>query len=75
MAILSYFTRFTTKRGNVGSWNSGLEKEHILETYSAHLQKSWNFTKARFGINKKYWRKNQPEGAHTLATRVRGAPT
>ena len=23
---------------------------------------------------KKYWRKNQPDGAHTLATRVGGAP-
>ena len=28
-----------------------------------------------FGINKKYWRKNQPKGAHTLATRVEGAAT
>ena len=26
MAILSYFTRFTMKRGNAGSWNSGLER-------------------------------------------------
>ena len=33
------------KRENVGSWNSGLEKEQILEAYSAQLQKSWNFTK------------------------------
>ena len=23
-----------------------------------------------FGINKKYWRKNQDQGAHTLSTRV-----
>ena len=29
---------------------------------------------ARFGINKKYWRKNQPEGAHTLAMRVGARP-
>ncbi|KAI5013044.1 hypothetical protein ZWY2020_027998 [Hordeum vulgare] len=28
------------KRENAGSWNSGLEKEQILETYSAQLQKS-----------------------------------
>ena len=41
------------KRGNAGSWNSRLEKEQILETYSAQLQKSWNFTEARFGIYKK----------------------
>ena len=27
-----------------------------------------------FGIYKKYWRKNQGQGAHTLATRVGGAP-
>ena len=26
MAILSYFTRFTMKRGNAGSWNSGWER-------------------------------------------------
>ena len=29
----------------------------------------------RFGINKKYWRKNQPKGAQTLATRVGVHPT
>ena len=40
MAILSYFTRFIMKRENAGSWDSGLEKEKILETYSAQLQKS-----------------------------------
>ena len=40
MAILSYFTRFNMKRENVGSWDSGLEKEQILDTYSAQLQKS-----------------------------------
>ena len=40
MAILCYFTRFTMNRGNAGTWNSGLEKEQILETYSAQLQKS-----------------------------------
>ena len=28
------------RRENAGSWNSGLEKEQILETYSAQLQKS-----------------------------------
>ena len=27
-----------------------------------------------FGINKKYWAKKLPEGGHTLATRVGGAP-
>ncbi|XP_073352059.1 uncharacterized protein [Aegilops tauschii subsp. strangulata] len=28
------------RRENAGSWNSGLENEQILETYSAQLQKS-----------------------------------
>ena len=55
MAILSYFTRFKMKRENAGSWDSGLEKEQILETYSAQLQKSWNSMKVIFGINKNYW--------------------
>ena len=40
MAILSYFTRFDIKRENADSWDSGLEKEQILKTYSTQLQKS-----------------------------------
>ena len=74
MAILSYFTRFIMKRENAGSWDSGLEKEQILETYSTQLQKSWNCTKVIFRINKNYWAKEVPEGAHTLATRVGARP-
>ena len=31
---------------------------------------TWNFTENIFGINKKYWRKNQGQGAHTVSTRV-----
>ena len=62
------------KRENAGSWNSGLEKEQILDTYSAQSQKSWNFTEVIFGINKNYWAKKVPEGAHTLATRVGSCP-
>ena len=62
------------KRENAGSWNSGLEKEQILETYSAQLQKSWNSREVIFGIYKKYWAKKIPEGAHTLATRVGARP-
>ena len=34
------FYKVYIKRENGGSWNSGLEKEQILETYSAQLQKS-----------------------------------
>ena len=52
------FYKVYMKRENAGSWNSGLEKEQILETYSAQLQKPWDGTEAVFGINKKYWRKN-----------------
>ena len=68
------FYKVYMKRENTGSWDSGMEKEQILETYSAQLQKSRNFTEAIFGINKKYWRKNQPEGGHPPSTRVGGAP-
>ena len=57
------FYKVYMKREYAGSWNAGLEKEQILETYFAQLQKSWHFTEAVFGINKKYWRQNQPEGA------------
>ena len=68
------FYKVYMKRENPGSWNSGLEKEQILETYSAQLQKSWNFTEVIFRINKKYWAKKLPEGGHTLAMRVGGTP-
>ena len=50
------FYKVYMKRENAGSWNSGLEKEQILETYSAQLQKSWNSTKVIFGNNKKYFK-------------------
>ena len=62
------------KRENAGSWNSGLEKEQILETYSAQLQNSRNFTENYFVIYKKYWAKKVPEGGHQPATRVEDAP-
>ena len=39
------------------------------------LGMTWIFTENIFGINKKYWRKNQHQGARTLSTRVEGAPT
>ena len=51
-----------------------LEKEQTLETYSTLLQKSWNSMKLIFGINKNYWAEETPQGAHTLAKRVGGAP-
>ena len=63
------------KRENAGSWNCGLEKEKIWETYSAQLQKSWNFTENYFGIYKKYWAKQIPEGAHQEVTSLPAAAT
>ena len=35
----------------------------------------WKSMEQIFGINKKYLRNNQRKGAHTLSTRVQGAPT
>ena len=34
------FYKVYMKRENAGSWNSGLEKEQILETYSTQIQNS-----------------------------------
>ena len=62
------------KRENADNWNSRLEKEKILVTYSAQLQKCLNFTENIFGINKKYWVKKAQEGGHQPTTRVEGAP-
>ena len=69
------FYKVYMKRENAGSWDYGLEKEQILETYSAQLQKSSNFTEAISRIYKKYWAKEVPKGAHTLATREGARPT
>ena len=68
------FYKVYIKRENASSWNSGLEKEKILETYFAQLQKSWNSTGVIFGINKKYRAKKVPEGGHPPSTRVGGTP-
>ena len=58
------FYKVYMKRENADSWNSGLDKEQILETYSAQLQKSWNSTEVIFGIYKKYWAKKASEVGH-----------
>ena len=68
------FCKVYMKRENAGSWNSGLEKEQTLETYSAQLQKPLNSTEHRFGKYKKYLAKEVHEGGHLLSTRVGGAP-
>ena len=38
------------------------------------LAMTWKSMEISFGKYKKYWRKNQGQGAHTLSTRVGGAP-
>ena len=52
-----------------------LEKEQMLETYSAQLQKSWNSMKQLFGFNKNLWAKEIGQGPHTLSRRQGGAPS
>ena len=52
-----------------------LEREQILETYSALLQKTWNSTKVILGNNKKYWAEEVHQGGLHLATRVGARPT
>ena len=64
------FYKVYMKRENADSWNSGLEKDQILETYSAQLQKSSKFMENYFGIYKKYWAKKVPEGTHQVAITV-----
>ena len=38
------------------------------------LGMTWKSTQSIFGKKEKYWQKNQGQGAHTLSTRVGGAP-
>ena len=68
------FYKVYHKEGECRQLEFWLEKEQILETYSAQLQKSRNSTKVIFGFNKNYWAKKVPEGAHTLSRRVGGVP-
>ena len=64
------FYKVYMKRENAGSWNSGLEKEQTLETYSAQLQKPRNSTGHHFRKYKKYLAKEDHEGGHLLSTKV-----
>ena len=68
------FYKVYMKRENAGSWNSGLEKEKTLETYSAQLQKPQNYTELHFRKYKKYLAKEVHEGGHWLSTRVGARP-
>ena len=69
------FYKVYIKRENAGRWDSGLEKEQILETYSEQLQKSWNFTDDVFQIYKKHWAQELHQGGHTLPMRAGAPPT
>ena len=61
------------KEENADSWNSGLEKEQILETYSAQLQKSRNSTEHLIINDEKSSPKMKTRGA-TPFSRGCGAP-
>lgn len=63
-----------TQRGRIPAAGILDLNKHIRDTISAHLQWSWNFTEIIFGINKKYWIKELPEGATLVGTRHQGAP-
>ena len=67
------FYKVYMKRENAGSWNSGLEKEQTLETYSAQLKKTRNFTGLCLRKYKKYLAKEDHQGGHHVSTRVEGA--
>lgn len=51
MPFLSYFIRFTWRGRMPSAGILDWKKEQILDTYSAQLQKSWNFTEINFKIN------------------------
>ena len=59
------FYKVCIKRENAGSWDSRLEKEQILETYSAQLQKSWNSRKLFLEYIKNTERRKHQRGPPT----------
>ena len=67
------FYKVYMKRENAGSWNSGLEKEQILEAYSTQLQKSWNSTEY-LEINKEKLSPKMKAKGPTPCSRGWGAP-
>ena len=68
------FYKVYIRRENAGIWNSGLEKEQILETYPAQLQKSRNSTEVIFGINKKLLSEKSTRGGPPTIHEGGGAP-
>ena len=65
------FYKVYIKRENAHNWDFGLEKEQILETYYAQLQKSWNFMEDVFRIYKKYSAEKDHQVGHKLGVRAR----
>ena len=65
MAILSYFTRFTMKTGNVGSWNSGWKRSKHWKPI-LHCSKSLETPRKLFLeiIKNTEWRKYQRGATH-----------
>ena len=61
--LLSLILQGLHKEGECRQLGFWLEKEQILETYSAQLQKSWNFTDDVFQIYKNIECKNFTRGA------------
>ena len=62
LCLLSLILQGLHEEGECGQLGFWLEKEQILETYSAQLQKSWNFTNDVFQIYKKHWAQELHQG-------------
>ena len=79
MAILSYFTRFTMKRGNAGSWNSGWKRSKrwkpILHNSKSPETPRNNFLELiRISERKKYTRGPTPCPGERRAPPYRACP-
>ena len=74
MTILYYFTRFTMKRGNADSWNSGWKMRKHWKPI-LHCSKSPKTPQKMFlDLLRIIERKKYIRGAHTLARRVGARP-
>ena len=69
------FYKVCMKRENAGSWNYVAGKGENIRDLFCTTPKVLKLHESFFGINKKYWAKKVPEGAHTLASRVGARPT
>ena len=74
MAILSYFTRFTMKRGNAGSWNSGWKRSKRWKPILHNSKRPETPRNNFLDLIRIFWAKEIGQGAHTLSRRQGGAP-